>query len=201
MKPEKIKTNPWVSIFLPRDEHIALGLFFISLSFCLLRTNRPPEIDPCSHGWKSNDCVFWDRKVCFLLKSELSMKMARARKRDPLLTPGRPQTWPPLPRPTLPLPSPLKYLTVFTFSSRVASSSHTNTVRGCCWKADTVHMWLTPSSMALYRANALCAPVMRIITWGSENTPVMEEKEQWNPESRNLSSGPVTTTGCKHCCF
>lgn len=60
--------------------------------------------------------------------------------------------------------SPLKYLTVLTLSSSVASSSHTNTVLGCCWKADTVHMWLTPSSMALYRAKALWAPVIRIIT-------------------------------------
>lgn len=61
--------------------------------------------------------------------------------------------------------SPLKYFTVLTLSSSVASSSHTNTVLGCCWKADTVHMWLTPSSMALYKAKALWAPVMRIITW------------------------------------
>lgn len=60
--------------------------------------------------------------------------------------------------------SPLKYFTVLTLSSSVASSSHTNTVLGCCWKADTVHMWLTPSSMALYRAKALWAPVIRIIT-------------------------------------
>lgn len=47
----------------------------------------------------------------------------------------------------------------------VASSSHMKTVRGCCWNADTVHMWFTPSSMALYKANALCTPVMRIMTW------------------------------------
>lgn len=60
--------------------------------------------------------------------------------------------------------SPLKYFTVLTLSSSVASSSHTNTVLGCCWKADTVHMWFTPSSMALYRAKALWAPVIRIIT-------------------------------------
>lgn len=60
--------------------------------------------------------------------------------------------------------SPLKYFTVLTLSSSVASSSHTNTVLGCCWKADTVHMWLTPSSMALYKAKALWAPVIRIIT-------------------------------------
>lgn len=63
------------------------------------------------------------------------------------------------------LVSPLKYFTVLTRSSRVASSSHTNTVCGCCWNADTVHIWFTPSSIALYKANALCAPVMRIMTW------------------------------------
>lgn len=62
-------------------------------------------------------------------------------------------------------PVPLKYFTVLTRSSSVASSSHTKMVWGCCWKADTVHMWFTPSSMALYRANALWAPVIRIITW------------------------------------
>lgn len=61
--------------------------------------------------------------------------------------------------------SPLKYFTVLTRSSNVASSSHTKTVCGCCWNADTVHMWFTPSSIALYKANALCAPVMRIMTW------------------------------------
>merc|ERR1719370_1649195 len=58
----------------------------------------------------------------------------------------------------------LKYLYVLTLSSRVAFSSHTMMVLGCCWKALTVHMWLTPSSMALYRAKALWAPVMRIMT-------------------------------------
>lgn len=63
------------------------------------------------------------------------------------------------------LVSPLKYFTVLTRSSRVASSSHTKTVCGCCWNADTVHMWFTPSSIALYKAKALCAPVMRIMTW------------------------------------
>lgn len=34
----------------------------------------------------------------------------------------------------------LKYLTVLTLSSRVASSSQIIKVRGCCWKAETVHM-------------------------------------------------------------
>lgn len=58
----------------------------------------------------------------------------------------------------------LKYLTVFTRSSSVASSSQIMIVLGCCWNALTVHMWLTPSSMALYRANDLWAPVIRIIT-------------------------------------
>lgn len=58
----------------------------------------------------------------------------------------------------------LKYLTVLTLSSKVASSSHIMRVWGCCWKADTVHMWLTPSSMALYRAKDLWVPVIKIIT-------------------------------------
>lgn len=62
-------------------------------------------------------------------------------------------------------PSPWKYFTVLTRSSSVASSSTTKIAFGCCWQADTVHMWLTPSSMTLYRASALCAPVMRIKTW------------------------------------
>lgn len=74
--------------------------------------------------------------------------------------------------------SPLKYFTVLTLSSSVASSSHTNTVLGCCWKADTVHMWLTPSSMALYKAKALWAPVIRIITC--------------TPRHREGQSGPGT---------
>lgn len=60
--------------------------------------------------------------------------------------------------------SPLKYLTVRTRSSIVASSSHKKIVCGCCWKAETVHMWLTPSSIALCKARALWAPVIRIIT-------------------------------------
>uniref|UniRef100_A0A8C0MA56 E3 ubiquitin-protein ligase RNF14 n=2 Tax=Boreoeutheria TaxID=1437010 RepID=A0A8C0MA56_CANLF len=118
---------------------------------CFNRTNGPPEIDPCSHGWKSND-----RKVWFLLKSRVVYETSQSKKTRS--TPHLRHTLKPghlLPDPPFPLPSPLKYLTVFTFSSRVASSSHTNTVRGCCWKADTVHMWLTPSSMALYRAKAL----------------------------------------------
>jgi len=59
---------------------------------------------------------------------------------------------------------PLKYLTVLTLSSSVASSSQTKIVCGCIWNADTVHIWLTPSSMALFNANALWAPVIRIIT-------------------------------------
>ena len=68
---------------------------------------------------------------------------------------------------------PLKYLTVLTLSSLVAGSSQTKMVEGCCWKAETVHMWLTPSSMALWRANALWAPVIRIITL--RNTQTSEE--------------------------
>ena len=68
---------------------------------------------------------------------------------------------------------PLKYLTVLTLSSLVAGSSQTKMVEGCCWKAETVHMWLTPSSMALWRANALWAPVIRIITL--RNTQNSEE--------------------------
>ena len=58
----------------------------------------------------------------------------------------------------------LKYLTVLTLSSSVASSSHMKMLLGCNWNADTVHMWFTPSSMALCNANALWAPVMRIMT-------------------------------------
>jgi len=72
--------------------------------------------------------------------------------------------------------NPLKYLTVLTFSSSVASSSQTKMVRGCIWNADTVHMWLTPSSMALFSARALCAPVIRIITW------------KWTPMRSSLST-------------
>ena len=69
----------------------------------------------------------------------------------------------------------LKYLTVFTFSSSVASSSQIRRARGCCWTAETVHIWLTPSSTALYKAKALCAPVINIITchfntWWSRNS-------------------------------
>lgn len=79
------------------------------------------------------------------------------------------------------LVSPWKYFTVLTRSSRVASSSHTKTVCGCCWNADTVHMWLTPSSIALYKANALCAPVMRIMTW--------EEMKKWGNVSCGLCNG------------
>ena len=47
---------------------------------------------------------------------------------------------------------PSKYLTVFTRSSRVASSSQTTMLFGCIWIAETVNMWLTPSSMHLARA-------------------------------------------------
>lgn len=65
---------------------------------------------------------------------------------------------------------PLKYLTVFTLSSRVASSSHMNMVFGCCWKAETVHMWLTPSSIALCKANDLCDPSIIIITWRNKKS-------------------------------
>ena len=56
----------------------------------------------------------------------------------------------------------LKYLTVLTLSSRVAS--HTILVFLCCWKADTVHMWLTPSSMALYSAQDFAMLVIRART-------------------------------------
>ena len=42
----------------------------------------------------------------------------------------------------------LKYFTVLTRSSKVASSSQMKRVDGWCWKAETVHMWLTPSSIA-----------------------------------------------------
>lgn len=59
----------------------------------------------------------------------------------------------------------LKYLTVLTRSSSVASSSHTIIVLRCIWSALTVHIWLTPSSIALYRANDLRAPVTKIITF------------------------------------
>lgn len=62
----------------------------------------------------------------------------------------------------------LKYFTVFTRSSDVASSSQSMIVRACCWKAETVHMWFTPSSIALYRANALWDPKIIIITWKYE---------------------------------
>ena len=58
----------------------------------------------------------------------------------------------------------LKYLTVLTLSSRVASSSHTIRVLLCIWKAETVHMWHTPSSIALYSAMDLLAPVINTIT-------------------------------------
>lgn len=85
--------------------------------------------------------------------------------------------------------SPLKYFTVFTLSSSMASSSHTNTVLGCCWKADTVHMWLTPSSMALYKAKALWAPVIRIITC----TP--STAGQSGPGARSDSTAPMLNYG------
>lgn len=152
MRPGEIKKTqkPEVQYPAKRTPH-SCWTTFISFSLCLLRTNGPPEIDPCSHGWKSND-----RKVWFLLKSRVVYETSQSKKTRS--TPHLRHTLKPghlLPDPPFPLPSPLKYLTVFTFSSRVASSSHTNTVRGCCWKADTVHMWLTPSSMALYRAKAL----------------------------------------------
>ena len=58
----------------------------------------------------------------------------------------------------------LKYLTVLTLSSMVASSSQSMRVRGCCWKADTVHMWFTPSSIAMCNARALWDPVISTIT-------------------------------------
>lgn len=114
----------------------------------------------------------------------MSTTVARARQREP------PHGRCPPPRPRR--LAPLKYLTVFTFSSRVASSSHTNTVRGCCWKADTVHMWLTPSSMALYRAKALWAPVMRIITCGPEDQPAVGE------EPRSPAAGPQPSARRPH---
>lgn len=60
--------------------------------------------------------------------------------------------------------SPLKYLTVFTLSSSVASSSQTKMAAGCIWKALTVHKWLMPSSMAMWRASALATLVIRIMT-------------------------------------
>lgn len=171
----------WGSTVPQRSSHSPEQLFILFL----LRANQSPEMDPHSYEWRRNDCVFCD-SFWFLLKSEL-VKMSRAWKLDPLPTPGISWTWPPTPKP---VPhSPLKYFTVFTFSSRVASSSHTNTVRGCCWKADTVHIWFTPSSMALYRANALWAPVMRIITWGSENKPMTEE-ELWNQALELLCGCP-----------
>lgn len=84
--------------------------------------------------------------------------------------------------------SPLKYLTVLTLSSSVASSSHTNTVLGCCWKADTVHMWLTPSSMALYRAKALWAPVIRIITCTPRERGAVRA---WHRGSRRAHTHPA----------
>ena len=40
------------------------------------------------------------------------------------------------------------YIFSLTLSSKVAFSSATMIVLGCCWKADTVHMWFTPSSIA-----------------------------------------------------
>jgi len=83
---------------------------------------------------------------------------------------------------------PLKYFTVLTRSSRVASSSHTKTVCGCCWNADTVHMWFTPSSIALYRANALWAPVMRIMTW-----------EKKSNESRVTAPGKQSVINAQLC--
>lgn len=76
--------------------------------------------------------------------------------------------------------SPWKYFTVLTRSSKVASSSHTKTACGCCWKAETVHMWFTPSSMALYKANALCAPVMRIMTWEMKKHELRESLRDWD---------------------
>ena len=130
----------------------------------------------------------------FFFKSQLWINSGQSMQARSTLHSWHIWSWLPTLWPTS--PSPLKYLTVFTFNSRVASSSHTNTVRGCCWKADTVHMWFTPSSMALYRANALWAPVMRIITWGSENKPVMEEKEQRNWKSRHLNSSLATQSDC-----
>lgn len=60
---------------------------------------------------------------------------------------------------------PWKYLTVRTLNSIVASSSTTKVVCGCCWKADTVHMWFTPSSIACRRACAFFTPLIKIRTW------------------------------------
>ena len=82
---------------------------------------------------------------------------------------------------------PLKYLTVFTLSSIVASSSQTNMVCACCWNAETVHMWFTPSSIALCKANALWTPVIKIITW--------KLMFRWSIKSKgvmkmNMSNGP-----------
>lgn len=60
--------------------------------------------------------------------------------------------------------SPLKYFTVFTRSSMVASSSQTMQARGCCWIAETVHMCETPSSMHFASAMDLAMPIMMIKT-------------------------------------
>lgn len=57
-----------------------------------------------------------------------------------------------------------KYLTVLTRNSSVASSSQIIIVFGCCCNALTVHIWFTPSSIALCNANDLCVPVTNIIT-------------------------------------
>lgn len=64
----------------------------------------------------------------------------------------------------------LKYLTVFTWSSAVASSSTTMSAHGCSWSAESVQRWLTPSSIALESASALRCPVTTTITSRDSST-------------------------------
>ena len=73
---------------------------------------------------------------------------------------------------------------IFTFNSRVASSSCGDKHHvGILWEdkhgPHMVHSLLD----GLVQSKRLVNPVMRIITWGSENKPVMEEKEQQNWKS------------------
>lgn len=55
-------------------------------------------------------------------------------------------------------------LTVLTFNSSVASSSHTIIGWGCICIAETVYIWFTPCSIQFARARALWAPVITMMT-------------------------------------
>lgn len=92
----------------------------------------------------------------------------------------------------------LKYLTVFTFNSRVASLAAHKHCAGCCWKADTVHMWFTPPQWPCTEQTP-CEHLWWGSSPGDQKTSLWWEKTANG--SRHLNSSLATQNDPKHACF